>query len=429
MSEAEDIAREESNGHSIYGASKSSRFLECLGSLRAEFGLPDTAKYEAAEGTVAHGLAEEWLKTGERPAHRLGTIETVKLHTGTYEIPIDETMLAYAGQYVDWCNEPGGDHYYEQRVGYAQLTPIPDQGGTADHLALRPGALVLTDLKYGVADQIFAYRNPQVMLYALGAIYEWDWIYDIQQVTIRICQPRLGHFDVWHTTKAELLEFAEWAKGRMHAAWAPDAPRTPSEKACRYCKAKLHCPAAAAKLDRLLDGVFEDETFDGTESPQVWRRAAPATVPALVPAKTLDTASLAHLATYRKWAEKLLGEAWDELDRRIKGGEPIPKGFMLSEGKQSRSVADRDGVIELFDLVGANPLIEGFKSPAQLEETLVKEGGYKKKSAAEMLKPFISVRAGNPTLSLVKPGKRAVHDAAEDLFDDETAAEDWSDGL
>lgn len=419
MSDDDDIAREEANGHSVFGASGSSRYLACPGSVRASFGLPDTARYEAAEGTVAHGLAEQWLRSGAKPVERRGTTETVKLFTGTYEIPIDETMLAFVEQYVEWCNEQPGEHYHEQRVDYSVLTPIPNQGGTADHFAARPKWLVLTDLKYGVADQIHAYHNPQVSLYALGVIYEWDWLYDFEKVTIRICQPRLGHFDEWHTTKEELLQFADWAKGRMHQAWDPNPPFVPGEKQCRYCKARLTCDAAIRWAERLIDDTFDDESEPPTYDLRTY--AASQDLFELKPVEPMSTERLANLVSWRKWAETLFKSAFEELDRRAKAGDIAP-GWMLAEGKSSRRLDDRDGVVETLDILGIpeeDAYDHKIKSPAKLEKLLVTQAGRTIKEAKALLKPYVRVVPGGSVLAPVGRGKRKAVDATDDVFEDE----------
>lgn len=412
----DEIDREEANGHSVFGASGAARFLACPASVRASFGLPDTARYEAAEGTVAHGLAEEWLTTGERPDHKIGTVVRVPLFTGTYDVPVDERMMAFVGQYVDWCNDVPGDHYYEQRVDYSRLTPIPNQGGTADHLALRPGWLVLTDKKYGVADQIFAYQNPQVSLYALGAIFAWDWLYDIDKVTIRICQPRLGHFDEWHTTKAELLQFGDWAKGRMHQAWEPNPPFVPGEKQCRYCKARLTCPARLALLDKIVDDVFDDETEIG--DPERVQAPSPELV-RLPSVKPMSTARLANLLTWRKTIETLFADAFAELDRRAKAGD-VPPGWMIAQGKASRRLRDQQGVFDLLDLWGLDPdeaIDRKIKSPSQLEALLVERGGRTVRAAKALLAPFVETVPGGPVLTPVTRGRKPAVDLADVTFE------------
>lgn len=388
--------------------------------MRASFGLPDTARYEAAEGTVAHGLAEQWLRTGIKPVERLGTTEVVTLFTGTYEIPIDETMLAFVEHYVEWCNGPPGDHYHEQRVDYSVLTPIADQGGTADHFAARPKWLVLTDLKYGVADQIYAYHNPQVSLYALGVIFEWDWLYSFDKVTIRICQPRLGHFDEWHTTKDELLQFAEWAKGRMHQAWEPNPPFVPGEKQCRYCKARTNCDAAIRWAERLIDDTFDDETLDDGDGPTLTDHKASQVT--LAPVEPMSTERLANLVSWRKWSERLFSAAFGELARRAKAGDIAP-GWMMAAGKSSRTIKDEDGVIETLDILGIPEeaaIDRKMKSPAKLEKLLVTQAKRTDREAKALLAPYVRVTPGGSVLAPITRGKRAAVDPSDGVFDDET---------
>jgi len=419
--ESELIRREEANGHSIYGASKSPRYLLCTGSLRAEIGLPDTARFEAAEGTVAHEVADTWMRTGREPRERIGEVVTVKLETGTYNVPIDAAMLTHLGGHVERCLSAPGQHYFEQRVDYSRLTPILRQGGTADHFVCAPQHLVIDDLKYGVADQIFAERNSQPMLYGLGVIYEWDWLYAFERVTIRIHQPRLDHWDVWETTVSELLEFAEWARVRMHQAWRPDAPRTPSEKACRYCKAKLQCPEAAQALERVLDDVFDDLTppFESTGTPALWGQAPPAETFAPWPAQSTD--ALVNMLSYRKLFEKLFDDAYEELKTRILRGDKVP-GWMVAQGKNSRHVSDEGGAAGFWDLWGLPPEAlweRKFLSPAKLEERLV-QSGVSLGLARKLIAPYVHTSPGVPVVAPVTKGKREALDLADDTFEDLT---------
>lgn len=419
MDEQADILREQAGGHRIFGASKWHRILSCTGSLRAEFGLPDTARYEAAEGTVAHEIGDIWLRTGKAPRHRLGEIVTMKLATGTYQIPIEEVMFTHVAEHVKRCQAEPGDHYFEQFVDYSELTPIPDQGGTADHFVCRPRHVTVDDLKYGVADQIFARNNPQAQGYALGVIFKWDWLYSFETVTIRINQPRLDHFDVWETTVAELMEFADYAKSRMYEAWEPNAPRTPSEKACRYCKAKLQCVEAGSLMDRLIDETFSDERELDPAVPAVWTESPPASISPQW--EIQPTAKLANLLQYRKLFEKLFQDAQDELARRILRGEQV-EGWFVAEGKNRRHVDNRNGVLEALRTLGLSPsraFETKFLSPAKLEGVLVHEG-LSLGAARKFLAPFVRTIPGDPVVSQVKPGKRAALDLADDSFVDES---------
>src|SRR5690606_41457861 len=69
----------------------------CRGSLIPNLLAPDIASFEAAEGTVAHSVHEEWLKTGEKPVHMLGRVERVQEGNQVFEIEIDREMLNNVG--------------------------------------------------------------------------------------------------------------------------------------------------------------------------------------------------------------------------------------------------------------------------------------------------------------------------------------------
>ena len=99
------------------------------------------------------------------------------------------------------------------------------------------------DLKYGKGVPIDADNNSQGMLYALGVLSEYSFIYDIDTVVIHIYQPRIKNYSSWSITTTGLLKWAEWAKQRAEEAITDNAPRTPSEKACQWCKAKATCKA------------------------------------------------------------------------------------------------------------------------------------------------------------------------------------------
>src|ERR1700712_4834734 len=144
-----DAVRAKLGSHSIFAPSASAMWMNCAGSLIANLLAEDDAGVDAAYGTVGHGVGEMWLKTGARPNHLIGRVETVDEGHAKFDITIDSIMLNYGEQHVDWCNFLPGDHYVEKRVDFSVLTPIDRQSGTADHIACMPGKMVITDLKMG----------------------------------------------------------------------------------------------------------------------------------------------------------------------------------------------------------------------------------------------------------------------------------------
>ncbi len=83
--------------------------------------------------------------------------------------------------------------------------------------------------------------NPQMMLYALGALELFDGIYDIETVRMTIFQPRRENVSVCVMAKADLLQ---WAYNDLMAK-AKLAYEGGGEFACgdwcRFCKAKAAC--------------------------------------------------------------------------------------------------------------------------------------------------------------------------------------------
>ena len=85
----------EHRDHSIFAPSGASRWLGCPGSLIPNLLAPDNSGYDAALGTVAHGVAEKWLTTGKRPKHRVGDVEWIANGGKLYQIEVDLEMLDY----------------------------------------------------------------------------------------------------------------------------------------------------------------------------------------------------------------------------------------------------------------------------------------------------------------------------------------------
>lgn len=253
--------------HSRFAPSSAHRRVECPASLLLEEQEPDTPTFEAVEGTVAHYIHEQALLgvakldsfIGMHPAQFMPenelTADEWKLIPYSRGLKpdedfiVDRDMINHVEESVLRCLETPGDRYVEQRVDISPWCPpvdehgkpMPKQGGTADFFACSPGLLDITDLKYGAGVQVFATRNYQAIKYALGVINEYDWMYDFDKIVIRINQPRFDHYDVWETTKAELLEIGEYIKSRYLIALQPNAPFGASEKACQFCKIKYKC--------------------------------------------------------------------------------------------------------------------------------------------------------------------------------------------
>lgn len=388
--------------HSIFSPSGSHTWAYCSGSLIPGLFASDTGGKDAAYGTVAHGIGEQWLKTGLPPTFLIGDTEIVEEGSAKFEIAIDAVMFAYVEEYVDWCIHLPGDHFVECYVDHSDLTPLENQGGTADHVACEPGHMVITDLKMGKGVQVFAQNNTQALLYAHGFFRKYDSKYDFQRITIRICQPRLGHFDVWEIDRAELLKWAAWLKKRAYAAWCKDAARTPGTKQCEFCKIKHECLAIAVLAERVVRGRADtlNDPIDDNDMLDFANRMRAGRVnmqPKEIGNLTLE--QKVALSRYKKLVESFFSAIHEDLEARIMRGETVP-GKKVVAGRSSRSFKSEERAIDELSFYGLNYDVicpRTLISPAQSEEALMKIG-YKRKQLPDLLASVIDKSPGKPTM-------------------------------
>lgn len=403
--------------HSVFAPSGSHMWMTCQGSLIPNLLAHDQAGYDAAEGTVAHSIHEEWLKTGERPIHMLGNVDVVDGH----EITIDKDMMNYVEESVDRLIYMQGVQHVEQKVFFSRLTPIPKQGGTADFFACQRHKLLIRDYKHGKGVQVYAENNSQAMLYALGVFYKWDWLFDFQEIDIGIHQPRLDHFDYWTTDRETLLRFAQKVKKAAKAAWRLNAPLTPSEKGCRFCKVKANCPAFLKMADDITDQVFSglykitsDEVAKPLEELRLGLFGPKLELPEL-----LNTDDMARLIPFRGIFENWFSAMETELEQRALDGKPIP-GHKLVESRSNREFVDeREAVAKLEEAGIPWPMLYSvkFKSPAQAEDML-RLTGMRKGQAVEFLSSVVRKPPGKPVL-VPESDKRPVYASPDEgVFDD-----------
>lgn len=414
----------DNTGHSIFGPSSSHMWMACPGSLIPNILAPDDAGEEAAYGTVAHEVSEIWLRTRQKPVHLLGTNMAVDHEDGWFLIDIDRDMFKYVEEAVRACLIIPGDHIVEQRVYFSEYTPIPNQGGTMDFAALSPGLMHVRDHKFGNSPEniVYAERNPQGMMYALGLFLAWDHKYHFKRIIIGINQPRLGHFDEWECSREELLAFGEELRAAAHAAWRLDAPRVPGVKQCRFCRVRGSCAANAKLQEDLLDAVW-----DAAGAPVTVEDMADfeARLDSLVKpynlqgreVGTLTTEQLAKLLPFRSMAERWWKALEEELNRRALHGEQV-KGFKLVESATHRKFRN-PGIAEATLLDMDVPRKEIMKvsmvSPAEVERVLARHG-HTDDEIIEILKPLVIKPAGKKVLALESDKRKPTTDADDDVF-------------
>lgn len=175
--------------HALLGASSAARWLVCSPSARMCENVPETESLYAAEGTLAHEICE--LKLTKAYTLALGprafTTRLNKLKK--HELYQDE-MLKCADVYLDYIDSimlsyPSTPHIaIERRVDYSAY--VPEGFGTADCIIVYGDTLHVVDYKHGKGVPVSADHNPQMMLYALGALSAYQMLYNIHTIKMSI---------------------------------------------------------------------------------------------------------------------------------------------------------------------------------------------------------------------------------------------------
>lgn len=186
--------------HAILSASSSHRWLNCLPSARLELDFEDQSGEAAKEGTAAHDLCEHKLKKAlhmrsERPISEYDSDEMEECTDAYVDFIMEQLELAKTT-----CKDP--IVLIEQRLDFSCY--VPDGFGTGDCVIIADDSLHIIDFKYGMGVLVDAVDNPQMKLYALGALEIYDSLYDIKEVSMTIFQPRRENVSTWTIPVEEL---------------------------------------------------------------------------------------------------------------------------------------------------------------------------------------------------------------------------------
>ena len=225
--------------HSLLSASSSHRWLHCPPSARLCEGYDDKGSNFAAEGTDAHALCEYKLRAALGMEAKDPTEDL-----SWYDAEMEESANGYAAFVMELveeakknCSDPVV--LIEQRLDYSRY--VAEGFGTGDCVIIADGTLHIVDFKYGRGILVEAEDNPQMMLYALGALELFDCLYDIDTVSMTIFQPRRGNVSTYTLPKADLYEWADTVLApAAELAWSGEGEYHCGEW-CQFCKAKADC--------------------------------------------------------------------------------------------------------------------------------------------------------------------------------------------
>lgn len=360
--------------HAILSASASHRWLNCTPSARLELEFEDNESEAAAEGTAAHALCEHKLKKALKMRS--------KKPTSQYDSDeMDEHADGYVGFVIETLSEARNTCadpiiLIEQRLDFSKY--VPDGFGTGDCVIISEHALHIIDFKYGQGVLVDAEKNPQMMLYALGALEMYDTLYDIDEVSMTIYQPRRENISTWKISTEMLKEWAEnTLVPRAELAFAGEGEYCPGEW-CTFCKAKVKCRARAEANLRLAQYEFRPSPLLSDEEIE---------------------AVLSRVADLTKWANEIADYAQNEAITRGKEWH----GFKVVEGRSNRKYTDEDAVIEAAKAAGYKDIFKKSLIPITEMEKLMG-----KKQFSEILGELVYKPSGKPTLVPVSDKRPAI---------------------
>ncbi|MDU5964085.1 MAG: DUF2800 domain-containing protein [Actinomyces sp.] len=227
--------------HALLSASGAHRWLNCTPSARLESDEPESTSAAAEQGTAAHALAEHKLRRALKQRSKRPVSAWIDDEMET----LTDDYVAYVQEHISLARETCGDPQVliEQRLDFSHV--VPGGFGTGDCVIIAEPTLQIIDLKYGQGVLVEAERNPQLMLYALGALHTFGDLYDIERVAVTIYQPRRGNVDTWEISVTELEHWAEAeVKPKAELAAAGEGEFCPGSW-CQFCKIAPTCRARA----------------------------------------------------------------------------------------------------------------------------------------------------------------------------------------
>ena len=358
--------------HALLSASSSHRWLNCPPSARLCEKYEDTGSEYAQEGTDAHSLCEYKLKQvlgmdAADPTENLSF----------YNEEMEQCALDYAAYVLELveeakktCKDPVV--LIEQRLDFSSF--VKDGFGTGDCVIIADGTLDIVD-----------YKNPQMMLYALGALELFDGIYDIDTVRMTIFQPRRENVSVCVMAKDDLLQ---WACNDLTYK-AKLAYEGGGEFACgdwcRFCKAKAVCRKRAEYNLELAKYDFE------------------------MP----DTLEDAEIAAILDKADELTAWAADVKEyalRQALSGTEYP-GYKVVEGRSNRRYISEDAVADAVSQAGYDPYAKKILGLTEMQKLLGK------KKFDELLGGLIEKPLGKPVLVPLSDKRQPMNTAQNDFKD------------
>lgn len=353
--------------HAVLSPSGFKALMLCPGKPAMEMGLPDNGNEYSSEGTAAHFLGSECLTHGLNAIYYAGRKIIVTPDGACWDdgvgakptaptFKVDEEMVEAVQVYIDTVRGIIAAHklkgatvelFVEQALPIGHITGEEGAEGTGDCIivaAYPDGKTIIEvgDLKYGKGVEVSAEDNPQLKLYALGALEKFGMVYDFTEAVCWISQPRIKSEPSETTYGVDALfkwadevatPVANLALGLYDSQKGLDDFLNPAEEACRFCKAKATCPALTGKVQEAIEAEFTDlTTADALGKEEIIKELV-----AAVPVDLLG-AKMDAVALIEDWCKAIRGR----VEQQLLAGNAVA-GYKLVQGKQgNRAWVDAD---------------------------------------------------------------------------------------
>ena len=361
--------------HAILSASGAHRWLECTPSARLELEFENTGSEAAREGTAAHALCEHKLKRAlrmrsKRPVSDYDSDEMEECTDAYTDFVMEQVELAKQA-----CNDP--IVLIEQHLDFSCY--VPDGFGTGDCIIISDDKIHIIDFKYGIGILVEAENNPQMKLYALGALLMYDALYDIKEVSMTIFQPRRDNVSTWTIPVSELKEWAETELApKAQMAFAGEGDYAPGEW-CTFCRAAVRCRARAEEKLKLAQMEFKRP-------------------PLLTDAEIEEI--LKVIPDLTKWANEITAYATDAAMNHGKEWN----GFKVVAGRAVRKYRDENAVAEAAKQAGYKDIYRKSLITLTDMEKLMGKDKFK-----EILGDLVYKPPGKPTLVPITDKRPAIN--------------------
>lgn len=394
--------------HAILSPSAAHRWLHCTPAPRVEVEFPETTSEYAKEGRLAHSVCE--LAAKKKFTVMNNRTYNSRLKKLKADPKWDDEMLSTAATYVEHLTEHAMRFEHAPYVALEVQVDItdyaPEAFGTCDCVMIGGDELIITDYKHGKGVPVSAQDNPQMLLYALGALKLYRPIYGdmIRRVSTYIDQPRLGSYDGASMTVEELLAWGESIKPKAAAAFMGTGEFAPGEW-CRFCRAKAKCRARANQNTALED--FKDCIPLGRSIPM----QAEYDTTGFKPSNCLTDEEIGALLVRAEGLVAWYNDLKEYALAACLNGKTIP-GWKAVEGRSTRAWTDQDAALEALMAGGVEEAIIYDRVPktlAQLEKVIGKQ------RFGELVGGMITKSPGKPALAAESDKRPAYNGAAADF--------------